>query len=439
MDTLTQSATLDVELKVVDETNSSNTTVYTDDFDSAADASGCGSGCTWVFNEYTDQSSMWHLETNHSVGATDGNNGPNLSANYLNPTDFMWAGEYKTNSSGDEWSGYGRHWDDALTLTDVDLTGSDRAFLSVELFRHLGFGALGSGVDTDGDGVADQFLVGDVWDDVAMVEVGSSETGWSTIACPTSAQVGGACLSGTSMWGGYDLDRLRTLNAGGAAENLLYYGIAAAGTYYGWSNFTEEGVGEFDLSPWAGETVDIRFRLRTGFEGSIADDNESLWSGRDGYAIDNITIYKQNTAYFPNPQTLQSNLNLVNLGPGEEETASITANLLNDTIYRISATLSNHAWDEQTVNDDIIEYVQPFNLYDPAIEGIDYFNPGGLYAEGFFDIDVINNNWGNTMVDYDIKATVFSATPSDVLCSAPAVICKESFEGGATGLSLIHI
>jgi hypothetical protein len=30
-----------------------------------------------------------------------------------------------------------------------------------------------------------------------------------------------------SMWGGYDLDRLRTLNAGGAAENLLYYGLAA--------------------------------------------------------------------------------------------------------------------------------------------------------------------------------------------------------------------
>ena len=433
MDTLTQSATLDVELKVVDETGSSNTTVYTDDFDTAADASGCGSGCTWVFNEYTDQSSMWHLETNHSVGATDGNNGPNFSANYLNPTDFMWAGEYKTNSSGDEWSGYGRHWDDALTLTDVDLTGSDRAFLSVELFRHLGFGALGSGVDTDGDGVADQFLVGDVWDDVAMVEVGSSETGWSTIACPTSAQVGGACLSGISMWGGYDLDRLRTLNAGGEAENLLYYGIAAAGTYYGWSNFTEEGVGEFDLSPWAGETVDIRFRLRTGFEGSISDDNESLWSGRDGYAIDNITIYKQSTAYLPNPQTLQTNLNLVNLGPGETETASISANLMNDTIYRISATLSNHAWDEQTVNDDIIEYVQPFNLYDPAVEGIDYFNPGGLFAEGVFDIDVVTNNWGNTEVDFDIEATVFSATPSDVLCGAPAVICKESFETTSNG------
>jgi len=433
MDTLTQSATLDVVLQVVDELNSSNATVFSHDFDTPADATGCNGGCTWSFDEYIDQSSHWILETNHSVGATDGNNGPNVSANYQNPTDFMWAGEYKTNSSGDEWSGYGRNWDDALTLTDVDLTGSDRAFLSVELFRHLGFGALGSGVDTNGDGVPDQFLVGDVWDDIAMIEVGSSETGWSTIACPTSAQVSGACLSGISMWGGYDNDRLRTLNSGGSAENLLYYGIAAAGTYYGWDNFTEEGVGEFDLSPWAGEVVDIRFRLRTGFEGSISDDNESLWSGRDGYAIDNVTIYKQNTAYFPNPQTLQSNLNLVNLGPGEEETASISASLLNDTIYRISATLSNHAWDEQSVNDEIIGYIQPFNLYDPTVEGIDYFNPGGLYAEGIFDIDVITNNYGNTMVDFDIEATVFSATPSDVLCSAPAVICKESFEGGANG------
>ena len=210
---------------------------------------------------------------------------------------------------------------------------------------------------------------------------------------------------------------------------------SSSGTYYGWSNFTQEGVGEFDLSPWAGETVDIRFRLRSGFEGSIADDNESLWSGRDGYAIDNITIYKQNTAYFPNPQTLQQPLTLTNLGPGEEETASISANLLNDTIYRISATLSNHAWDEQSVNDDIIGYIQPFNLYDPAVEGIDYFNPGGLYAEGMFDIDIVTNNWGNTMVDFDIEATVFSATPSDVLCSAPAVICKESFEGGAKDTS----
>jgi hypothetical protein len=85
MDTLTQSATLDVELKVVDEANSSNTTVFAHDFDTAADTTGCGSGCNWAFNEYVEQSSMWHLESNQSRGATDGNNDPNVSANYLKP------------------------------------------------------------------------------------------------------------------------------------------------------------------------------------------------------------------------------------------------------------------------------------------------------------------------------------------------------------------
>ena len=54
------------------------------------------------------------------------------------------------------------------------------------------------------------------------------------------------------------------------------------GTYYGWDNFTEQDLGAFDLSQWAGETVDVRFRFRTGFEGSTTDSNESRWTGRDG-------------------------------------------------------------------------------------------------------------------------------------------------------------
>ena len=67
-----------------------------------------------------------------------------------------------------------------MVLRNVDLTGSDRAFMSVELFQDLGFGALGS-ADTNG------FVVGDVWDDLAMIEVGSEETGWSVINCPFTA------------------------------------------------------------------------------------------------------------------------------------------------------------------------------------------------------------------------------------------------------------
>jgi hypothetical protein len=132
-----QQATLDVELKIVDAPNSSNTTVYEMDWDAPENKASC-SGCTWSYEEYVDQATMWHEETNNSVGGTSGNNDPNVSANYNNPTDFMWAGYYETNSSGDTWSGYGRNWDDAMVLEDVDLTGSDRAFMSLELFRHLG-------------------------------------------------------------------------------------------------------------------------------------------------------------------------------------------------------------------------------------------------------------------------------------------------------------
>ena len=71
------------------------------------------------------------------------------------------------------------------------------------------------------------------------------------------------------------MDRMYKQSIGGAPEGIYYYGVYSFGSYYGWNNFTEEGVGAFDLSPWAGETIDIRFRLRTGFDGSISDDNET--------------------------------------------------------------------------------------------------------------------------------------------------------------------
>ncbi len=421
-----QQATLDVELKIVDAANSSNTTVYEMDWDAPENKASC-SGCTWSYEEYIDQATMWHEETNNSVGGTSGNNDPNVSANYNNPTDFMWAGYYDTNSSGDTWSGYGRNWDDAMVLEDVDLTGSDRAFMSLELFRHLGHGVLGS-LDQSGN-----YLAGDVWDDIAMIEIGSTETGWSTISCPQSAQLAGACASGESMWGGFDMDRMYKQAIGGAPEGIYYYGVYSFGTYYGWNNFTEEGDGAFDLSPWAGETIDIRFRLRTGFEGSISADNDSQWTGRDGFAVDNLTIWKQTTAFEPNPQVQQANVPLNNLGPGQEFTTSISANLLNDTTYRISAVLSGNTWDEQSQNDEIVGYITPFNLYDPMVESLEYFNPGGLYAEGIFDIEVETNNYGNTAVDYDVKATVYSATPSDIYCGTPTALCEETFEGGADG------
>ncbi|RJU99932.1 MAG: VCBS repeat-containing protein [Candidatus Poseidoniales archaeon] len=423
-----QTADLDLELKVVDEANSTNTTVYANDWDSPEIKTGCGTGCSWTFEEYVDGATNWHLETNHSTGASTGNNGPNSSANYLNPTDFMWAGNMKTNSSGDEWSGYGKNWDDAMVLNDVDLTGADRAFMSAELFRHLGFGALGQNT-------ANGPILTEVMDDLAIIEIYSEDNGWSLIACPGLAVLTGACFSGESIWGGFDRERFEKQRYNLAPEQLIYGLLSGAfGTYYGWDNFTEEDLGFFDLSPWAGETVDIRFRFRTGFTGSTADDNESRWEGRDGFAVDNLTIWKQNTAFLPNPQTQSTTIGpFTNLEPGQDFTTSIQADLLNDTTYRISATLSNNAWDEQVINDDIVDYVTPFNLYDPMVESIDYFKPGSLYARGIYDIAATTNNYGNTEVDFDVEATVYSATPSDVYCGTPSAVCKEDFEGGGQG------
>ena len=426
-----QSADLDLVLQVVDEANSTNTTVYANDWDSPEVKPGCASGCTWTFEEYIDGATNWHLETNHSVGAAD--TGENFSANYENPTDFMWAGNMRTNSSGDEWSGYGKNWDDAMVLNDVDLTGADRAFMSVELFRSLGYGALGQYAQTTTGGQV--FVASDIWDDLALIEVYSEDSGWNLVACPGRAAVVGACASGGSMWGGFDNDRVTKQLFGYYPESRTS-GLFYSGTHYGWDNFTEEGLGVFDLSPWANETVDIRFRFRTGFEGSTVDDNESRWSGLDGFAVDNLTIWKQNTAFLPNPQTQSTTIGpFTNLEPGQDFTGSIQANLLNDTTYRISAKLSSNSWDEQAVNDDIIAYVTPLNLYDPMVESIDFFQPGSLYAQGVYDIAATTNNYGNTEVDFDIEATVYSATPSDVYCGSPTLaVCVESFEGGAAGI-----
>ena len=140
---------------------------------------------------------------------------------------------------------------------DVDLTGADRAFANVEaLFRHLGLGALGS---SDGTG----FIVGDVWDDLAIVEVGSEERGWNLIGCPQQGAVEvlarrvppfGAALTATAC-SSWEL-------VGAAPENIVYYGLSLpAPTTAGTTSPRKTSA--FDLSPWAGETVDVRFRFRT--------------------------------------------------------------------------------------------------------------------------------------------------------------------------------
>ena len=423
MDILNGQASLDVEIKEVDESASTNDTVYQMDWDSPEDKSGCGTGCSWTYESYFGPN-HWHEETNHSVGSTSGNNAASVSANDNNPTDFMWSGTYQTNSSGDVYSGYGANWDEAIVLNDVDLTAADRAWMSIEMFRHLGYASTFF-QDTNG------YILADVWDDMAIIEVFDEDYGWTTIACPNEAYFSGQCASGESLWGGYDSDRIYNINQGnGYAETIYTYGVNSFGTNYGWGNFTEDDLGAFDLSIFAGKEVDIRFRFKSGWEGSNSNDDESRWSGRDGFAIDNITIWKQNTVFTSNVQSLPANINMNNLAPNEDYTTSITADFVNGTTYRISATL-NYGQDEQPANDEIVGYITAFNIFDPAVNNIDSFNPGGLYAEGLFPIEVNVEHLGNTNVTFDVEANVYSADPTDIYCRSGSTVgvCQETFEG----------
>ena len=428
MDILNGQATLDVEIKEVDEAASSNVTVYKMDWDNPEDRSGCGSGCTWTSKAYYGNL-HWHEEVaaNSSIGHTGtGNNAQSQSANGNNPTDFMWSGVMKTNSSGDTWSGYEANWDEELVLNNIDLTGADRAWMSVELFRQLGLSDLYS---QDANG----FVLAEVWDDAAMIEVFSEDEGWVLINCPNSAFFAGQCPSGSSYWGGYDAGRVDNQRNTGTDSAIYRYGGAIPGTQYGWANFTEEGLGAFELSRFAGETIDVRFRFKSGWEGSLGA-NESRWNGLDGFAIDNITIWKQNTAFTSNVQTKQSTITMNNLAPNEDYTTAISADFTNGTTYRISAVL-NYGQDEQPANDDIVGYLTAFNLFDPGIIGIEDFRPGGLYAEGNFPVNVKVEHLGNTNVTFDVEATVFSAIPTDVYCGSPLVICVEDFQGGSSGFA----
>ena len=425
MGILNGQADLDVTIKEVDEAASTNETVFSADWDSAEDTTGCNGGCSWRFEAYHGND-HWTEEITHNTGVTGtANNGAAASANSNNPTDFMWAGTMETDSNGDDWSGYGSNWDEAMVLEDVDLTGSDRAWISAELFRHMGYAAT-----TYNDGQGD--ILSDVWDDMAMVEVLSDKGGWDVISCSSEAYFGGDCPSGVSIWGGYDDERVRNQQIGGNAEGISQYwvnGLQAQDSDYGWTDFSESGVGAFDISTYAGSVVDIRFRFKSGFTGSNSNDDTSRWSGEDGFAVDNINIWKQVTAFTSNVQTHPAQINMNNMAPNDEYTTSIQADFVNGSTYRISASLDGSGYgDEQPINDELIGYVTANNLFDPALVGISNFLPGDLYAEDILPINVSVENWGNTALDFEVKTTVYSALPTDVYCATPAKVCNEYFE-----------
>ena len=92
-----------------------------------------------------------------------------------------------------------------------------------------------------------------------------------------------------------------------------------------WTNYTEGGTDDedlntlesIDLTPYAGEVIDLRFRFRSGLYGSVGTTDTSYDTGLDGFAFDNITIRKRNTV-FGLEQSVTQQVSFQPLAAGEE-------------------------------------------------------------------------------------------------------------------------
>ena len=386
---------VDVDVAVKEVVGGTDTVVYANDFDSAA--SGSCSGCALTGVSYSGEfpTTSWHVEQ----GSNNSGNGEDYEAD-TNPTDFMWAGGLYPNSTsnGNLETGYMSNWDEALILSDVDLTGADSASMDLDLFCAVSYSA----VYYSSTGIADRII----YDDSCSIDVYSESSGWNTI----------------EYFGGYDNDRYLHLANGYDPEYTVSNQNFFSGTLYIW--IPMKGDDAVDLTPWAGETVDIRYRFRSGYIGSVGSDNGTRNSQFDGFAFDNLSINKTVTQFSANVQNVQQTLNLNNLGPGDEQVVTLAANFVNGTTYIIEADLSSTTGftNGDSTNDDTVWKTTVKNLFDPAVEEITSFEKNQLYAAGDYPIEVEVRNAGNTVTDFDVEATVYNAIPNNLL--------DEDFEPG---------
>ena len=397
------SGTVDVDVSVSEVTGGTDTVVYANDFDtpSTGSCSACGMYGVSYSNEWDTTS--WHVEQ----GNNNSGNGEPHEAD-TNPTDFMWAGVTYLNDSaeggdGDMETGYLSYQDEGLIIENVDLTGADSASMDLDLYCAVNNNI----IYWSSTGIANRII----YDDSCLIEVFSESSGWTTL----------------DYYGGYDLDRYVHINAGYPPEYTVNNGRYYRGTIYAWIDLG--GDNGIDLTPWAGETVDIRFRFRSGIAGSVGNDNKTNNNELDGYAFDNLSINKTVTQFGANVQNVQQQLTLTNLGPGEEEIVSLSANFVDGVTYIIDAKLvsTNGFTNGDSTNDDIVWKTTVKNLFDPAVEEITSFVKNQLYPAGDYPIDVMVMNRGNTVTDFDVEATIYNAIPNSLM--------SEDFEGGAAGYS----
>ena len=470
---------LNVNLQVREVLGGTDTIVYHNDFESPTANIGSSQFAKYSYTgEYSAGDSSWHIDEDRfwesgvtylegdvvNYNNTDyecGNNNTTSCTTvpsednsswaevfYLpweveaNPSNYYWVGvnHQYTDDEGETFNatGYYNHMDEGLILEDVDLSGADAAFLDMDAICSAGFFQLFLLEPYD---IIERWL----YEDSCSVEVWSDGTGWETVW----------------RFGGWDNERkYRIEERVSSAPDPEYNDYN--GDYYGdwhstlWNNYTERGglkdscympflafgfpfaecwpdgeldqkADTIDLTPYAGQVVDIRFRFRSGLEGTVGPEGSADDSGLDGFAFDNITIRKRDVT-FGNSTDVTLPVTNLDLVAGESFPVTLTADFVDNTTYYVStsltsADLGNGQVDQDATNDQQKFQLTVRNLYDPGLveePWLDLEN-GEKYASGERPITIGVQNWGNTVVDFEVEARVSNALPQ--------VIAIEDFSG----------
>ncbi len=389
---------IDVDLEVKEVVGGTDTVVYSNDFEGNEDTTNCAN-CAFVKNSYTGMyetgASSWHIESN-STAATENVSWYEADSN---PTDYYWAGiDYNGDNESD--SGYYNNMDEALILENVDLTGADAAYMDLSVMCTTAYFELY---------LAEQYSVVERWlyEDSCGIEVWSEGNGWESVF----------------FNGGWDNERFfRIYFQGVDPEYNTYNGNNFANTATGWINYTEGGgtsedpneLESIDLTRYAGQVIDIRFRFRSGLMGSVGPVGSSQDTGLDGFAFDNITIRKRDVT-FGSTETVSQQLIFNGFAAGASEEVSLTADFIDNRTYYVKTELTNPSGfiDMDGLNDDIRFQLTVNNLFDPCLaeeHWIDLEN-GVRYASGEREVDVRVQNCGNTVTDFQVEAFIQNAEP----------------------------
>ena len=169
-----------------------------------------------------------------------------------------------------------------------------------------------------------------------------------------------------------------------------------------------------DLTRYAGQVIDIRFRFRSGLMGSVGPAGSSQDTGLDGFAFDNITIRKRDVT-FGSTETVSQQLIFNDFAAGAYEEVSLTADFIDNRTYYVKTELTNPSGftNMDDLNDDIRFQLTVNNLFDPCLaeeHWVDLEN-GVRYASGERDVEVRVQNCGNTVTDFQVEAFIQNAEP----------------------------